>query len=249
MDECGNDFGALDQLIPMHVVVDRTGQMLHFGPTFRKLVRSDAKAGRFEEWFRIVKPMDDSGQRTIPDLIGRPLVLELLLAERVSFNAQCVEMGGNFVFALSFGFAVAKAVQRFKLTDEDFAPTDQTIGMLYLSEAYALSLGEFRNLSLRQEGAKRLAEIEAHTDPLTGLFNRRGLNAALREIRQSGQEFAIMQLDLDHFKAVNDGLGHAAGDGVLMRVAEILTVETRKNDLVSRNGGDEFTIVLTDVSD
>lgn len=243
------DFQALDQLIPLHVVINSAGKITHIGPTLRKLAAGSLERAGFTDWFRVVKPIEGGDLCEFSELLGKPLVLELQLDNPVSLKAHCVKMGESFVFALSFGFSVAQAVNRFNLSDADFAPTDQTIGMLYLSEAYALSLGEFRNLSLRQEGAKRLAEIEAHTDPLTGLFNRRGLNAALRDIQQSGQDFAIMQIDLDHFKAVNDGLGHAAGDGVLMRVAEILTAETRKNDLVSRNGGDEFTIVLADVSD
>lgn len=242
-------FQALDQLMPLHAVADFNGQIVHVGPTLAKLIGQRRSHRMLSDLFRVIKPKKEHGFQDLQGLAGRTLMLELRLEQPEVLKAHCVVLGDKLIFALSFGFTIVDAVRRFGLSDSDFAATDQTIGMLYLSEAYALSLGEFRNLSLRLEGAKRLAEVEAHTDALTGLFNRRGLDAALRDLQQSGQEFAIMQIDLDHFKQVNDGLGHAAGDGVLTRVAEILTLETRKHDLVSRNGGDEFTIVLADVTD
>lgn len=249
MASLDNDFEALDQLMPMHVVVDPQGCITHTGPTMSKLVGAECLGSPFLQCFKVVKPSVEASASDLSALCGRSLVVELGLDAPVTLKAHCVQLGEATIVDMSFGFSVAEAVRRFNLTRADFAPTDQAIGMLYLSEAYALSLGEFRNLSLRQEGAKRLAEIEAHTDPLTGLFNRRGLDAAMREVQQSGQDFAVMQIDLDHFKAVNDGLGHAAGDAVLVRVAEVLVSETRKQDLVARNGGDEFTVILTDVSD
>jgi diguanylate cyclase (GGDEF)-like protein/PAS domain S-box-containing protein len=91
----------------------------------------------------------------------------------------------------------------------------------------------------------------ATTDPLTGLANRsQFLSVAGREIervRQSGGTLAIILLDVDEFKQINDALGHDAGDVILRAVADRLRASVRKSDLVARLGGDEFAIVLPDI--
>jgi two-component system, cell cycle response regulator len=88
----------------------------------------------------------------------------------------------------------------------------------------------------------------AMIDPLTGLHNRRYGMAQLASIQASaraeGSDFAVMVADLDRFKAVNDRLGHAAGDAVLVEVANRLARNLRAGDLVARIGGEEFLIVL-----
>ncbi len=66
----------------------------------------------------------------------------------------------------------------------------------------------------------------------------------LSRLVETVEPFALMHLDLDFFKAVNDTYGHAAGDQVLQQVARILVAETRKNDVIVRYGGDEFVLIL-----
>ena len=91
----------------------------------------------------------------------------------------------------------------------------------------------------------------ARTDPLTGLLNRRGLNEALdRETaraRRTGATVALVLLDLDRFKVLNDTLGHQAGDAALVSVAELLRRGLRAGDVAGRWGGDEFVIVFVDL--
>jgi diguanylate cyclase (GGDEF)-like protein len=86
------------------------------------------------------------------------------------------------------------------------------------------------------------------TDGLTGLFNRRRLMEALNdEVRRSQRlkhTFAVLMVDVDHFKKYNDSFGHLAGDGVLSRVATILRDATREVDHVARYGGEEFLVML-----
>ena len=82
------------------------------------------------------------------------------------------------------------------------------------------------------------------TDPLTGLRNRRALDMMLNILMDQEAPFALMHLDLDYFKAVNDRLGHGAGDHVLREVARILRRETRATDTVARVGGDEFVLIM-----
>jgi len=92
----------------------------------------------------------------------------------------------------------------------------------------------------------------ALTDPLTGLSNRRaGERAIEREVaraRRAGSPFSLALLDLDHFKQINDVHGHAAGDDVLCQVSRILTTSFRASDLAIRWGGDEFLVLLPDVT-
>jgi diguanylate cyclase (GGDEF)-like protein len=88
------------------------------------------------------------------------------------------------------------------------------------------------------------------TDPLTGLVNRRHLSEKLeREIarhQHTGSPFCVCVIDIDHFKSINDNLGHSAGDQALVLLAEWLTQGLRRADVVSRYGGEEFVIILTD---
>ncbi len=95
-------------------------------------------------------------------------------------------------------------------------------------------------------------ESLAITDALTGLLNRRGFHKALQTAisrsERSGQRLALLYLDLDGFKRVNDSLGHGAGDQLLKRVGEQLKASLRPYDLLARMGGDEFTAVLDSLS-
>jgi diguanylate cyclase (GGDEF)-like protein len=109
-----------------------------------------------------------------------------------------------------------------------------------LSARIRLMQAEKLELTLR---SRVLAEAAA-TDALTGVANRNGLAEGAREILERPGEHALMLLDLDHFKRVNDTRGHAAGDAVLTTVAERLRQQLRESDLIARSGGDEFIVLL-----
>lgn len=100
----------------------------------------------------------------------------------------------------------------------------------------------------------RVAELEsrAERDALTGLLNRRGFERELARVgsyvRRYGGGAALIYLDLDGFKPVNDRYGHAAGDAVLVAVAAALVTAVRASDAVARIGGDEFAVLLWNVS-
>lgn len=97
----------------------------------------------------------------------------------------------------------------------------------------------------------RATMVQAVTDPLTGTYNRRyasnHLDALVDRCRQNGSDLAVMMLDLDRFKLVNDTHGHTAGDMVLKEFARRLQQSVRGMDLVARMGGEEFMVVMPDV--
>src|SRR5690606_25524563 len=131
-----------------------------------------------------------------------------------------------------FGIAAAEAVRRHALSNADFAPTDLTVELLYLTEVKAAVMSELAALNQRLQDSRREAEAQALTDPLTGLANRRAFEKGLAEavdMARRGQGFVLMHLDLDYFKTVNDTLGYAAGDHVLAEVAHALRAETRRS--------------------
>lgn len=115
---------------------------------------------------------------------------------------------------------------------------------------FAIALGSRVRL-LKHESSRletRAASLaqEARTDPLTGLLNRSGLALRAQELLERPGSHALMLMDLDHFKPVNDVHGHAAGDAVLVQVAHRLTQTVREGDAVARLGGDEFVILFAD---
>ncbi|MER5170520.1 GGDEF domain-containing protein [Thioclava sp. CPCC 100088] len=241
---------ALGELMPMFLWLDAEGTILGMGPTLSKVVGGPSAIGHsVTDCFQMGRgrmrqaafDLSPSHRlhltpRSWPDVSLRGVAVPL------------VEEG--LMLNLTFGVHLNKAIRAFRLTEADFTTSDLTMELLYLQEAKTAVLGELRALNSRLERARRSAEDAARTDPLTGLSNRRAfdiaLEATLEASRRGGAPFALAQLDLDHFKAVNDTLGHAAGDHVLAEVAKILREETREMDVVSRVGGDEFVMLLRD---
>ena len=108
------------------------------------------------------------------------------------------------------------------------------------------------DISMRMEAQERLSHL-AHHDVLTDLANRAllrdHLDEALAQAQRNDHMVALLYLDLDRFKTINDSLGHSVGDGLLKAVAQRLRDCIRKGDTIARLGGDEFTILLPNVND
>lgn len=113
-------------------------------------------------------------------------------------------------------------------------------------------IGTFQDITERKLSEDRLSQL-ANYDPLTGLPNRYlfkdRLSHAMLQADRLGTRVALMFIDLDRFKNVNDSLGHAAGDILLGQVAQRLQVAVREGDTVSRIGGDEFTLIVENLAD
>ncbi|MDT8854088.1 diguanylate cyclase [Paracoccaceae bacterium Fryx2] len=238
---------ALDRLMPMHLCLSATGHVFAAGPTLRKLCPDTRLIGRdVFDLFEIRRPGGITDIAALRSRSGDRLYLALRGQPSPGFRGLAVPLadGLGIVLNLSFGIAVVEAVRIHALTDADFAATDLAVELLYLVEAKSAVMEELGELNLRLQGAKTAAEEQALTDTLTGLRNRRALDLAMARILGARTAFGLMHIDLDFFKAVNDTMGHAAGDFVLSAVARILREETRSGDTVARVGGDEFVIVL-----
>lgn len=110
------------------------------------------------------------------------------------------------------------------------------------------ALSMIEDVTERREMGIQLRYMADH-DPLTGLFNRRRFEEELTraEIGHLGRTMAILAIDLDNFKFINDSYGHAVGDELIVRTAEMLREQLRAQDVLARQGGDEFVVILHDI--
>lgn len=242
---------ALGAVMPMFLWAEPSGKVRAVGPTLAKIFGATQPEGRrLLDLITVTRPQRVARLADLRALAGRRLHLVLTGISDTALRGLAVPLAdGGILLNLSFGISVAEAVGRLGLTDADFAPTDLAIEMLYLQEAKRAVMDELRGLTLRLDRAHRTALAEAQTDPLTGLANRRALeaalDAALARANRGGRGFALLTLDLDYFKQVNDRLGHAAGDALLGHVADTLRAGLRRGDLVARMGGDEFAMLIS----
>jgi diguanylate cyclase (GGDEF)-like protein/PAS domain S-box-containing protein len=141
---------------------------------------------------------------------------------------------------------------------------NDTMGMLHLRQetdsfplegahlTFAKTIAEQIALTLANLRLRDTLRVQSIRDPLTGLFNRRYLEESLeRELHRcsrKGAPLSVLMLDLDHFKRFNDSFGHDAGDAVLREWGGFLQARVRLEDIVCRFGGEEFAIVLPEVS-
>ncbi|QRM54553.1 EAL domain-containing protein [Sinorhizobium sp. BG8] len=160
-------------------------------------------------------------------------------------QSRVLHKGGNIRHVKSVGTLQIDRDGKRKLVGLAFDVTDEVRNNERLTAAKEQA--DRQNQELEQ--AKSRIEHNALHDPLTGLGNRRKLDDelhALAVLSQGGEiEIGILHIDLDRFKQINDTLGHAAGDALLVHASEILRTSVRPEDLVARIGGDEFVVVVT----
>ncbi len=140
----------------------------------------------------------------------------------------------------SFLFILSEAVI---LSDVQLAALDTIHQVPLFGALLAGAAGFFLVYTDAYRSAER-ARILALTDPLTGLPNRRAFEERLKLAYERGERFALLYVDLDGFKQVNDRSGHAAGDRALGLVGEVLRRCVRQADMAARIGGDEFCLLL-----
>ncbi|MCP8900511.1 GGDEF domain-containing protein [Gilvimarinus xylanilyticus] len=122
-----------------------------------------------------------------------------------------------------------------------------SIKMIYHHRQASMARHKYSTLHERHrelhDRAQELTDL-SQRDALSGLFNRHGLSLALAPVLKSGKGYAVVVLDIDHFKRINDRRGHLEGDQILVQVAQLTQNEVRADDIVARWGGEEFVIVL-----
>lgn len=241
----------LDRLCPLHAELDADGLVRRAGPTLRRLRPAEDLEGRpFLDIFEPLRPRGVACHADLARAAGHRLQLRFRDAPETGFKGVLHPLpDGSAVVALSFGIGIQEAVRRYGLTVADFAHTELAVEMLYLIEAKSAAMDASRALNVRLQGAMIAAAEQAFTDTLTGLKNRRALDHVLERLTGSDTPHAVMQVDLDFFKAVNDRLGHAAGDHVLQEAARILVEATRDKDVAARVGGDEFVLLFRNLCD
>jgi diguanylate cyclase (GGDEF)-like protein len=131
-------------------------------------------------------------------------------------------------------------------------PTMDVATLAELRESTLASLGEMAAMAIAGLNLRQKLESQSIRDGLTGLFNRSFMEVALeREMSRAGRQekqVAVLMADIDHFKSVNDNYGHEAGDMVLRGVAETMRLAVRSEDTVCRFGGEEFIIIMPEIS-
>lgn len=185
----------------------------------------------FEQWTGI--PIAKALNRPLVDVIGPELyeqrsksLNEALTGKRIEFEVSSDALGMRRVL--------------HTLYIPDMASVGEVLGVYTLTT----------DVTAVRESERKLAEL-ALNDPLTGLANRRCfedmLTESLSRARRAGTGIALMFLDVDQFKAINDTYGHAAGDAVLIEFSQRLTGSVRSTDSVARLAGDEFVVILDSV--
>ena len=201
-------------------VVDRDGRLLDMNASGLAMIEADS----------------------LEQALQRPLLGLILPEHRAAFQALTENVLKGNKGTLVFEIEGLKGARRWLETHA--VPMNTRDGS-------AVLLGITRDITERRRAQERLSYL-AHHDELTGLPNRSLFNDRLRQAMidaaRHGRSVAVVFLDLDRFKNVNDTLGHDAGDQLLQRVGERLQGAVRRGDTVARLSGDEFTLVLADMA-
>ena len=164
-----------------------------------------------------------------------------------------IRSGSNQLERISNGRLVLMFVATLTVPVIDLVwgtPSDRFVTLISSAVLFALMLGRVIGLVRTVERGRELLHREARHDPLTGLANRTQFTERTMTALQSGRDsVAILLIDLDDFKAVNDSMGHEAGDFALTEVAERVRKSVRDSDVVARLGGDEFAVLITKTID
>ena len=175
--------------------------------------------------------------------------LEKLLKEVFEGMIPAGIVGLGLIFAATA--LIARPLRQLSAIALQLAAVDTTTQLqrvnAWYREASAIRRAMLTGVQLLQQKLGRLIQ-EAQSDPLTGLANRRAMTAVLDLLEQAEQPYAVLALDIDHFKRINDSFGHDAGDNALKFIAQTLKQNSRTGDLACRSGGEEFTLVLPDTT-
>jgi diguanylate cyclase (GGDEF)-like protein/PAS domain S-box-containing protein len=198
--------------------------LVYISPNVTKFGHDPAKLLAAPNWFEMLIDPEDQPR----------------FGEAMTKALQKGAGGGSIEFRLRTGDDTRRSVEN------RYTPVRDKLGRLVEIEGIIIDITE------RKIAEEKIAQL-ARTDGLTGLANRTTFVDRLRQsftaTRRGASPFAVLYMDVDHFKDVNDTLGHPTGDLLLKEIAERLKANTRENDVVARLGGDEFAILQTEMDD
>lgn len=205
--------------------------------------------GQTIETFNLAGALKQAAATAVPELFiidcGRPHANPTKLFRLVSDLRSRTDTRQSTILIVVPDGEPDMAAMFLDLGADDIVSCSASAGELKLR---AKALINRKRLSDRLRDTVRDGLHAAITDPLTGLYNRRYVEPHLarmaEQARQAGQELTVMMMDIDHFKVVNDTYGHAAGDKVLVELANRLRGNLRSVDLVARMGGEEFLVAM-----
>jgi diguanylate cyclase (GGDEF)-like protein/PAS domain S-box-containing protein len=265
------DGSLYDELLTISPAFDSNGKIQHFIATKEDFTEHKATREELEiahshlnavvENFPGALVMEDTVGRIVLlnqyvfELLGLPGTNEYVLGKPIYplmvFSSEVAEDSGTFIERIEELRAAARPFYneeiRFKdgrWVERDFIPIrlhDTLIGFLYL----------YRDISQRKRHARELWQM-ATSDPLTGIPNRRTFfenieHERMRLTRYAG-EAALLMIDIDHFKRINDAHGHAAGDAMLCHIVRQIRKLLRESDILARLGGEEFAALIPQAS-
>ena len=208
------------------ITTDTNGWIEYLNPVAQQLTGWSMEKARGLPIQALLRLINEANQRTAPNPI-----------ERVLNEERTVELGGNMLLVRNDGVRIPIAHSAAPIRDR----AGNITGVVLV----------LHDVSRERHYAAKLSYQASH-DALTGLINRtefeRRLDLALQSAAQDGRHHAVMYLDLDQFKVVNDTCGHAAGDQLLRQVSTLLQTCLREADTLARLGGDEFGVLLENCS-
>jgi len=239
-----------------HQDQERVGQTVTGNPVIERVIHAEAGSqvllnSRKVEMLAGFAPVEPSGwgivaQRpaalTLQELDG--LMLNIL---QLALPLLLLSLAGIWWLSKLIARPLGQLARSARHWDSEESPEQIRRISAWYFEADQLKRAILDSLALLHQRLGRLSQ-ESLSDPLTGLGNRRALQARLEHCLRHNQPFAVIALDIDHFKQVNDNHGHELGDRVLQHLARQMKACSRASDLVCRSGGEEFIMLLPDAS-
>ncbi|MFP5335032.1 MAG: EAL domain-containing protein [Actinomycetes bacterium] len=246
----GLDAKALDVAFPFHLVLDEDLCIRQVGTSLRRLCPTVRVGGSLDASFELVTPKVPAtfaGLRSQPRAVFQ---LRHRANQAVRLRGQVLhsESEGVLFFIGSPWVTDTASFAALGLSLNDFAVSDPVVDFVLLLQSQAASLTEAATLAGQLHDKTQELTHLAYHDLLTGLPNRMQfldrLEKAIAERPPGASNLMVLMLDLDGFKAVNDSLGHSAGDELLKVVAQRLRRTARSRDTLARLGGDEFAVLV-----